>query len=341
MNDFNLEVTQDNYSLSVSDDSYAMNLDCAVNVEISARSNLQTKTKTYTPTESAQSETVEADEGFDGLESVAVTVDAVSPSYVGTGVARRSSSDLSASEATVTAPAGYYQSPASKSVASGTAGTPTATKGTVSNHSVTITPSVTNTTGYINGSTKTGTAVTVSASELVSGSQAITENGTVDVTNLASVTVNVSGSSSSPWTHILTQDVAVSTTSTSAATAATIQCGSAIFTKDKIVWVHIRDKAGKRAGYFYGSDTFFVNVQCGNGSTSTNTVQASEYIRVSSSGTYAAANGQYGVWGYSISSAGALVIRRRYNSSNTLTIDGTFQVDVYTLDLPDNLTLFD
>ena len=76
---------------------------------------------------------------------------------------------------------------------SGTAGTPTATKGAVNNHAISVTPSVTNTTGYITGGTKTGTAVSVSASELVSGSQTITENGDVDVTNLASVTVNVSG----------------------------------------------------------------------------------------------------------------------------------------------------
>lgn len=76
---------------------------------------------------------------------------------------------------------------------SGTAGTPTATKGTVSNHSVSVTPSVTNTTGYITGSTKTGTAVTVSASELVSGSETKTANGTYDVTNLAELVVDVSG----------------------------------------------------------------------------------------------------------------------------------------------------
>lgn len=105
----------------------------------------------------------------------------------------RTSSDLTVSGATVTAPAGFYASSASKTVASGTAGTPTATKGTVSNHSVTVTPSVTNTTGYITGSTKTGTAVTVSASELVSGSETKTANGTYDVTNLASLVVNVSG----------------------------------------------------------------------------------------------------------------------------------------------------
>lgn len=69
-----------------------------------------------------------------------------------------------------------------------------ATKGTVSNHSMSITPSVTLTTGYITGGTKTGTAVTVSASELVSGSETKTENGTYDVTDLAELVVNVSGS---------------------------------------------------------------------------------------------------------------------------------------------------
>lgn len=82
---------------------------------------------------------------------------------------------------------------ASASVAAGTEGTPTATKGAVSNHSVSVTPSVTNTTGYITGATKTGTAVTVSASELVSGTKSITENGTgIDVTNFAEVDVDVS-----------------------------------------------------------------------------------------------------------------------------------------------------
>lgn len=110
-------------------------------------------------------------------------------------IASKSSSDLTASGATVTVPAGYYASQASKAVASGSAGTPTATKGTVSNHAVSVTPSVTNTTGYITGSTKTGTAVTVSASELVSGDLAITSNGTgIDVATYSTVSVNVSSS---------------------------------------------------------------------------------------------------------------------------------------------------
>ena len=109
-------------------------------------------------------------------------------------LASKTSSDLSVSGATVTAPAGVYSSAASASVASGSAGTPTATKGTVSNHSVSVTPSVTNTTGYITGGTKTGTAVTVTAAELESGTKSITSNGTnIDVTGYAAVDVSVSG----------------------------------------------------------------------------------------------------------------------------------------------------
>lgn len=140
--------------------------------------------KTVTPTESSQT-AVAAGVYTTG----AVTVGAISSTYVGSGITQRDGDDLTASGATVTVPAGYYASQATKSVASGSAGTPTATKGTVSNHSITVTPSVTNTTGYITGGTKSGTGVTVSASELVSGSQTITANGTVDVTNLASVDV--------------------------------------------------------------------------------------------------------------------------------------------------------
>ncbi len=205
---------------------------------------LQTKTETYTPTTSQQTDTITPDTGYDGLDEVDITINAVptgsvtAPSsisgssatvstsgtntltltksvsvtpnvttagYISSGTAGnssvslsasvniRSSSSLSASGDTVTVPAGYYASQATKAVSAGTAGTPTATKGTVSNHSVSVTPSVTNTSGYITGSTKTGTAVTVSASELVSGSETKTENGTYDVTNLAELVVNVSG----------------------------------------------------------------------------------------------------------------------------------------------------
>ena len=125
------------------------------------------------------------------------------------GITSRDSTDLSASGATVTVPAGMYASAASKSVASGSV-TASATKGSVSNHSVQVTPSASVTAGYIS-SGATGTAVTVQASELVSGSQTITDNDTYDVTNLAEVVVNVSGGT--PELHVDTKDVTPSSAS--------------------------------------------------------------------------------------------------------------------------------
>lgn len=122
-------------------------------VEVDVEPNLQTLSKTITPSLNTIIRDYTPDSGYDGLAEVFVTV---------------------------------------MPIELGTAGTPTASKGSVSNHSVAVTPSVTNTTGYIEGGTKTGTAVTVSASELVSGTKSITENGTgIDVTNYASVDVAV------------------------------------------------------------------------------------------------------------------------------------------------------
>lgn len=101
----------------------------------------------------------------------------------------------STSQQTVSPDPGFLLSSVTvNAMPSGTVGTPSAVKSSVANHSVTVTPSVTNTTGHITGGTLTGTPVSVSASELVSGTLSITDNGTgIDVTNYAAVDVDVSG----------------------------------------------------------------------------------------------------------------------------------------------------
>ena len=163
-------------------------------IQTGGEPNLQDKTVSYTPTESQQTATVTADSGYDGLDEVSITVGAIDSEYVGSDIPRNTSSNLLTEGATVIAPSGYYENSATKTVQMGTAGTPTASKGTVSNHSVSVTPSVTNQAGYIYSETKTGTAVSVSASELVSGTKSISANGTEDVTNYASVSVSVPNS---------------------------------------------------------------------------------------------------------------------------------------------------
>lgn len=168
-------------------------------VSVSGSSTYQLSTvaaSTISPTESQQT-AVAANKYTLG----AISVGAISNTYVGSGISQRSSSDLTVSGATVTAPAGYYASQATKSVTTGTLANPTATKGSVSNHSISVTPSVQVTgAGYLTTTTKTGTAVSVSASELVSGSTTISSNGTYDVTNLASAVVSLSFASISTGT---------------------------------------------------------------------------------------------------------------------------------------------
>lgn len=183
--------------------------------DVSGASAVSLQAKTASPTESSQ--TIEPDQGYGGLSSV--TVEAISSSYVGSGVTRRSGTDLTASGATVTVPAGLYSEQSTKSVASGTEGTPVATKGTVSNHAVSVTPSVTNTEGYISGGARAGTAVSVSASELVSGTLTVDSSGTKDVTNYASVSVPA-GSATTPATAI-TSNPSISVDSAGLITATT------------------------------------------------------------------------------------------------------------------------
>lgn len=118
-----------------------------------------------------------------------VTAYADGTKYTGTA-AENDSSDLTASGATVTAPAGYYSSAASKSVASGSATAPATISGTSASvstgtntltltKSVSVTPSVTP--GYVSNGTAGNSDVSLTASVTTKGAVTITP-GTSDQT---------------------------------------------------------------------------------------------------------------------------------------------------------------
>lgn len=176
--------------------------------------------------------------------------------------------------------------------------------------------------------------------------KAITANGTYsaeddDADGYSSVTVNVPSSGASSWTKVAETSFQVSTTSTSAATVATWATGhSEIWTSDKWVYVRIRDTAGKRSGYFYGSDQFFLIQITGNSTTASGRL----YLRITSSGTYdvsgTGGSTGYGVYADTLYSDGQVRIRARYNSTSSRTIDGTYSVQVYLLDPPTGAPIF-
>lgn len=145
---------------------------------------LQSKSVSFTPSETATSSTVTSDAGYDGLSEVSISVAGISSNYVGSSITRRSSTDMSMNGATVTAPAGYYASAATATIAGGTVTAPstiTATGATVTtgtnsvtfSKSVSVTPSVT-TAGYISSGTAGNATVSLTASMSTKAAATIT-----------------------------------------------------------------------------------------------------------------------------------------------------------------------
>ena len=193
-------------------------------VNVQTGSTIINQDKTVTPTENTQ--IITFDSGYTGLRRV--TVYGIDSDYIGSDVPRRSSSDLSASGATVSAPAGYYSTGASASVATMTLPTSSSTTSTGTSKLI-ITPTTSN--RYINipvGYNSTASYYTIQgdadliASNIKSGVNIfgvtgtytgsgggitptgninITQAGQTDVTNYATATVSA-GSATTPATTI-------------------------------------------------------------------------------------------------------------------------------------------
>lgn len=181
----------------------------------------------------------------------------------------------------------------------------------------------------------------------------ITANGTYSASDdsadgYSEVTVNVPSSGSSAWTKVAETSYYASTTSTTSATVDTWETGhNEIWTSDKIVYVRIRDTVGKRVGYFYGTDTFFINPFIKNGSSTTSTQSRiiSAIWSVNSNSLYNFRYGynstSYGVYPDYFFANGDIRISKRYNSTYTLTIDSTYKVEVYLLDPAGGVPIFE
>ena len=84
------------------------------------QSPYQIKSVSFVPAETQITSSVTADGIYKALQEVDITVSAISSTYVGSAVTRRTATDLTATGSTVTAPSGYYSSAVTKSIASAT-----------------------------------------------------------------------------------------------------------------------------------------------------------------------------------------------------------------------------
>lgn len=146
------------------------------------------------------------------------------------------------------------------------------------------------------------------------------------------------GGGGSDYTLLASNEFEVSTTSTSEISVGTVTVPDG-WSKDFIIYVKVRDKAGKRNGYFLGGDTFSFNLYAANGTTS-----SPPLIKfcdgVDASGKFVQSTANYGVYmsAYSKGSGendGTANIKAKYNS-NYGTIDGTYVVEVYALKWPND-----
>ena len=141
------------------------------------------------------------------------------------------------------------------------------------------------------------------------------------------------------YTLLKKEEVTASTTSTSIQTLATINVGSELWTKDKIIYIRVRDKAGSRNDHFIGTDNYCFNVEAYKNTTSISTNFFIRYIFRNFADDLqpaTASSSCYGVYPSEITKDGSVIIKTRYNSSTSKTIDGTYVIEIYSLDFPNN-----
>lgn len=315
---------------------------------------LQTKSKTYTPSTSQQTEAVTYDSGYDGLDTVNITVNAM-PS--GSASAPSTISGTSASVST-----GTNTLTLSKTVSV----TPTVSagyvsSGTATNSSVSLTASVTTkgaTNHYATTSDQTiasGTYLTgtqtikalsqtnLSADNIKSGTTITINNGNA---NVWSVTGTYSGGGGGTDRLVLLQTTSLGTLSTSSTSAS--DTGKTVSLAQSTGWqnydlllvdISVDTKTN-------GRHTSTVSLVLLTGTSNVNTkntytVGSNKWnSKLSSSGTASTrqSTSAYGIYVNSASVSSSTLnmpLYYRYNSNSTGTLNGTYTARVYGIKLID------
>ena len=319
--------------------------------------NLQTKSVTVSPTTARQSQIVVPDAGYDGLEEVDISVDAVTLGQLDQGLLHIYGD---ASQDMRVEPNGYvyvdYYNSASDIhpvTSSGWIDSSETISGYVSiagsyalptQSAITITPTTSSQTAVAAGKFTTG-AITVGAipSEYIipSGNKAITENGDdIDVASFATVSVNVSGGGIGEL--LLEQSLGtISTTSTSATSTGQSVVVDNVGDYDLLI---IETTVDNFASNIHAG-TVAMAVLSATSSRTTKTggslANAKLNMRYGSNAnllTMRTSTTSYGIYPYSLTVGSGnnrvtFPMYQRYNSSQTGTINASYTTRVYGVKL--------
>lgn len=154
----------------------------------------------------------------------------------------------------------------------------------------------------------------------------------------------LSGGGGNNWELLWSGEYDVpNTTSTSATDVDVVSFDPPIeLEANDILWWQIKDKAGKRAGYFYESNGIYLNTRKANQpETIGNLSSVATSISVDANGDYTYSTTAAGVYPSSIETdykcqwaITKITIKKRYNSSASRTVDGTYIAKLYKLKCP-------
>ena len=155
------------------------------------------------------------------------------------------------------------------------------------------------------------------------------------------------GGGGSSYTLLGSTEIEITDVTSTAKTFGEIVLDERVWTSEKIIYVRIRDKAGYRNQHLFGCDYFFINQIPAN--SIVDTLATANKLGIGYGGAYsgsewnvysASGNANSGIYlSYPTSESFTIKIGAKTNSSVGI-IDGTFTVDVYALDWPDDISPF-